>query len=356
MVRPYFVTARSYLWVLVVVLGLTWGSGLAMGYLEYTSSFQADATIWTQRGLLRLEDDGRLVVSPELAPQPDPAYATVLTPAAEQVGVLSQLVETRSFLRVVASRTSLPIPASPSEERAFLDDMSKRFKVEVLGTNLLRISYRARDRHTGPAVLMATLALRREQSVEARRAATEAATNSYRRELELAQSQALAAQTELEAFDRGHRPPLSALDEYEQRQLRLAVEDARTRIADLKARIDRSAVMAGIVQTADSLDFQVVDEPVEDTRPSGGTKPAAMIAGSALVGGLALASVLVLGCTLLASRVGTEADIARLAPATLFASIKKVRPRKGRFGRELRTALAEAAFARHPAEPARADG
>jgi uncharacterized protein involved in exopolysaccharide biosynthesis len=353
--RPYLDTARSYLWVIVVVLALTWGSGIALAYLEYTSSFQADATVWTQRGLLRLEDDGRLVVSPELAPQQDPAFATLMTPAAEQAGSLGQLLQTRSFLREIASRTSLPIPASPSEERKFLDDMSKRFKVEVLGMNLFRLSYRARDPRTGPAVVLAVLALRREQSVEARRAATEAATNSYRSELALAQSQALAARTELEAFDGAHRPPLGALDEYEQRQLRVAVEDARTRIADLKARIDRSAVMAGIVETADSLDFQVVDEPIEDARPSGGSKPAAMIAGSAIIGGLALASVLVMGCTLLASRVGAEADIARLAPATLFATIPKVALRKGVTGSELRSALAAAAFA-PPAEHARGDG
>jgi uncharacterized protein involved in exopolysaccharide biosynthesis len=234
--------------------------------------------------------------------------------------------------------------------------MSKRFKVEILGTNLFRVSYRARDPRTGPAVLMAALELRREESVEARTAATEAATSSYRSELTLAQSQALAAQTELEAFDGAHRAPLGVLDAYEQAQLRVAVEDARKRITDLQARIDRSAVMAGIVQTADSLDFQVVDEPVEDARPAGGTKSAAMIAGSAVVGGLALAAVLVLGCTLLAGRVGAEADIARLAPATLFATIPRVAVRKGLAGRELRTALAAVAFGSSPAEHARGDG
>jgi uncharacterized protein involved in exopolysaccharide biosynthesis len=234
--------------------------------------------------------------------------------------------------------------------------MSKRFKVEVLGTNLFRLSYRAQDPHTPPGAVLAALALRQEQSVAARVAATEAATDSYRSELALAQTQAQAAQTELEAFDAGHRPPLRGIDEYEQAQLRVAVEDARTRIADLKTRIDRSAVMAGIVQKADSLDFQVVDRPVEDPRPSGGTKPAAMIAGSALVGGLALASVLVLGCTLLASRVRDEADIARLAPATLFGTVSRVAPRKGPSARELRSSLAKIAFGNRAAEQARGDG
>ena len=354
--RPYLVTARLYLWIIVVVLALTWGSGLAMAYHEYTTSFQADATVWTQRGLLRLESDGRLVVSPEFAPPQDPSYATLMTPAAEQAGLLSQLLQTRGSVREIAIRAALPLPASASDERKFLDDMSKRFKVDVLGTNLFRLSYRARDPHSGPAVVLAALALRREQSVDARTTANEAASSSYRSELALAQNQASTAQGELDAFDRTHQPPLGALDEYEQRRLRVAVEDARTRIADLKARIDRSGVMASIVQTADRIEFQVVDEPVEDAKPSGGTKPAALVAGSAVVGGLALASVLVLGCTLLAGRVGTAADISRLAPATLFATIPKVARRKDLTGRELRTALAAAAFAPHPAEHARGDG
>src|SRR2546428_13044754 len=84
--RPYLDTARRYGWIIFIVLGLTWGSGIAMAYLEYSTSFQADATVWTQRGLLQLQTDGRLVVSPEVAPPQDPAVATLMTPAAEQAG------------------------------------------------------------------------------------------------------------------------------------------------------------------------------------------------------------------------------------------------------------------------------
>ena len=348
--RPYLHTAGRYRWFIILVLALTWGSGFAMAYLEYSTSFQADATIWTQRGVLRLEDDGRLVVSPELAPPQDPAVATLMTPAGEQAGSLSQLVQTRSFLRDVAARASIDVPASPGDERRFLDEMSRRFKVEVLGTNLFRLSYRARDPSTGPAVVLATLAARQEQSVETRRAAMEAATSSYRSELTLAQSQAAIAQGELDRFDEAHRPPLGALDQYQQGLLRLAVQDATARITDLKGRIDRAAVMAGIVQTADALDFQIVDQPLADGKPSGGGRPAATTALSAMVGGLALASLLVMAGTLLVSRVGAEADVDRLGPATLFATIPRVAPETGWAGRELRTALAAVAFAPPPAE------
>jgi hypothetical protein len=322
-VHPYLATARAYLWVLLVVLALTWGSGLAMAYSEYTSSFQADATIWTQRGLLQLENDGRLVVSPELAPPQDPALATLMTPAAEQAGLLNQLLQARSFLKEVAQRASLSVPASPTAERIFLDDMSKRFKVDVLGSNLFRLSYRARDSHSGPAVVLSALAVRQEQSVAARTAATEAATSSYRSELALAQTQAATAQADLEAFDTAHSPPLSALEDYQQVQLRAAVNDARTRIADLQARIDRSAVMAGIVQQADSLDFKVVDQPVEDSKPSGGTKPAAVVVASATIGGLALAAILIVAGTLLRTRLGRRSRIARAASEIPVASTRE---------------------------------
>jgi uncharacterized protein involved in exopolysaccharide biosynthesis len=312
--RPYLATARAYFWVLVVVLALTWGSGLAVAYVEYTTSFQSEATIWTQRGTMQLDNDGHVVVSPEVAPPQDPAQATVMTPAAEQAGILNQLVQTRSFLRQVAARAGVSVPASPTVERTFLDDMSKRFKVEVLGTNLFRLFYRARDPHTGPPVLLAVLALRQEQAVAARTAAAQAATSSYRSELALAQSQAAQAQTELEAFDSDHRPPLSAFEEYQQTQLRAAVNDARIRIADLTALIDRSAVMTSIVRKADDLDFQLVDQPLEDSKPSGGLKPAMTVAASAVIGGLALAAILVIGCTLLRTRFPRRHEIARPEP------------------------------------------
>jgi hypothetical protein len=205
-------------------------------------------------------------------------------------------------------------------------------------------------------VILAALAVRQQQSVASRTAAMEAAVGSYRSELALAQSQVLEAQGELERFDEAQRPPLGALDQYQQGQLRLAVQDARTRITDLKARIDRAAVMAGIVLTADSLDFQVVDKPMVDAKPSGGGRPAATIAGSAMLGGLALASLLVLAGTLLASRVGAEADIARLEPATLFAAVPKISRRRRQVGRELRTALAAVAFSPSAAENRTSDG
>jgi uncharacterized protein involved in exopolysaccharide biosynthesis len=349
--RQYLDTALGYRWVIIVVLALVWGAGVAAAYIEYSTTFEAEATVWTHRGLLRLEADGRLVISPESAPPEDPDVAMHMTPSAEQAELLRQLLQTRSFVRDVLARASLPVPSSPRDEREFLDEVEKRFKVEVLGTNLFRLSYRARDPHSGPAVVLAALARSRELSVQARTATTEAATNSYKSELTLAQSHALDAQRALDGFDQAHRPPLSPSDEYRQSQLRLALADANRHVADLQARIDRAAVMADVVQTAQSLDFRIVDEPVEDVRPSGGLRPAALIAGSALAGGLALASLLVVAGTLLASRVGHEADIARIASATLFATVPEVARRQDWAGRDLRTALAEIAFAPRAPEP-----
>ena len=316
----YLDTALRYRWFILIVLALTWAAGTAAAYQEYKTSFEAQATVWTQRGLLRLEADGRLVISPELAPPQNPEVAMNMTPAAEQAEMLKQLLLTRSFLREVLARASVPVPTSPSDERAFLDETNKRFKVEVLGTNLFRLTYRARDPHTPPIMVRGALALSREQAAQARIATTEAAISSYKSELALAQSHAADAQRDLDDFNQAHRPPLAPRDDYQQSQLRVALEDANKRITDLQARIDRAAVSTSIVQTTDGLDFQIVDEPVEDPKPSGGTRPAALIAASAAAGGLALASLLVVVGTLLrrsaSRRVVAEADIARVTPTT----------------------------------------
>lgn len=341
--RRYLDTARRYRWVILVVLALTWIPGAAIGYVEYTTSYEADATIWTQRTSQQFAS-----ISPQ-----DPGLTTFATPASEQAGILKQLLLTRSFLRNVVGRTSLQIPDSATEERKFFEEFSKRFRIDILGTNLFRVAYRARDPRTGPDVVRATLEQRQEHLTEARTAATETAGSFYRSELSLAQSQALDAQRELDRFDEGHRPPLFPPDEYQQRQLRLALEDAKARVADVKGRIDRSGVMPGILEMADALDFQVVDEPLEDVKPSGGTRPAAVILGSAVLSGLALAFALIVGGTLLAGRVGAEADIGQRVPATLFATVPEVAHRKSWQTRELRTALAAVAFAPAPVDPAR---
>jgi hypothetical protein len=162
--------------------------------------------------------------------------------------------------------------------------------------------------------------LSREQSAQARTATTEAAINSLKNELTLAQSHAADAQRELDDFNQTHRLPVGPRDEYQQTQLRIAVEDANKRIADLQARIDRATVMTSVVQTTDTLDFQIIDQPVEDAKPSGGTRPGALIAGSAMAGGIALASLLVVAGTLLAGRTRREAHIHPVAAATPVAS------------------------------------
>lgn len=340
--RRYLDTARRYRWFIVIVLALTWIPGVIMAYLEYATSYEVDATIWTQRTSQQFG---------ALSPQ-DPGLSTFVTPASEQAGVLMQLLQTRSFLGKVIDRTSLRgSPAAASDERLYFQEFSKRFRVDILGTNLFRLAYRARDPRTGPEVLLATLDERQEHLTAARAAATDAAASFYQSELTVAQGQVLDAQEALDRFDAANRPPLSSSQEYEQRQLRLALEDARDRASDLKGRIDRSTVMPGILQMADSLDFQVVDTPLDDVRPSGGLRPAAMIIGSTIVAGLALVMALIVGGTLLAGRVGEAAD---LLPAGLFASVPEVARLQIPVGRELRTALAAVAFAPRTTERGRA--
>jgi hypothetical protein len=162
----------------------------------------------------------------------------------------------------------------------------------------------------------------------------------------------LEAHRDLDAFDQMHKPPFSPPDEYQQRQLRLLVEETKARVTDMKTRIDQSTVLPSLLQMADSLDFQVVDRPLDEDKSSGGLRPAAVIAGGALLAGLALVGLLVIGGTLLAGGVAREADISRLSAAAIFATVPDVAGKIGGPDRQLRDALAAIAFT--PAPPERA--
>lgn len=287
--RPYLETARRYLLVILVVLALTWGAGAAVGYSEYATSFEADATIWTDRQ------------SAQFAPlgAQDPGLSSFVTPAQQQAGLLSQLLVTRSFLQQVLERASIPQPED-ADERDFYQGISKRYRVDVLGTNLVRLSYRASDPHSGSLMVQAALAVRQERLNDTRTAATAAAATFYGSELNVAQNRVVNAQRVLAGFDQTHPGLLSPADTYSQNELRLALQDARARVADLQARIDSSGVLPAILGIADALDFQVIDSPLGDVKPSGGLRPAAVIVGSAGSAGLALVALIVILGTLLA--------------------------------------------------------
>lgn len=331
--RRYLDAARRFRWVIVIVLVLTWGSGAAEAYSEYITSFEADATIWTQR-----QSQQFAPISPQ-----DPGLTALVSPAQEQAGVMMQLLQTRSFLRDVIQRTSIHRPEG-MEESKFLAETTKRFRVDVLGNNLFRLAYRANDPRTGAEMVVAALAVREENLAASRLAATEAAATYYRAQLGVAENQALVAQRDLDAFDKDHRAPLGPQDEYNQRQLRLKVEETKARMTDMKVRIDQSSVLPSILQVADSLDFQIVDKPLDEQKPSGGTRTAAVIAGGGFMAGLALVGVLLIVGTLLAGGMAGEAGIARLAPASLFASVPEIADERGAGGRDLRTSLAAATF------------
>src|SRR2546430_7973622 len=170
--RRYFDTALRYRWVILIVLALTWIPGAVLAYIEYQTSFEADAIIWTER-----QSQQFAPISPQ-----DPGLSSLVTPAQEQAGVLAQLLQTRSFLQEIVRRTSIQQPAD-QDERKFLQEIAKRFHVEVLGTNLLRLSYRARDSDTGREMVMAALVLRQDHLAATRTAATAASATFYRAQL-----------------------------------------------------------------------------------------------------------------------------------------------------------------------------
>jgi uncharacterized protein involved in exopolysaccharide biosynthesis len=316
----YLDTARGYRWVILVVLALTWCAGGVLAYTEYVTSFEASATIWAQRASRQFASISSL--DPELTallmPPMESAGALtslVTTPATEQADVLKQLLQTRSFLREIVRRTSSPPP--DADDTKLLDEIGKRYNVQVLGTNLFKLSYRASDPHTGARMVNAALEVRQDHQAAKRTEATDAVAAFYRSKLGVAEKEASDAQRDLDAFDETHRPPLSSSDDYQQRQLRLKVEETKARVTDVKLRIDRSSVLPSVLQMADSLDFQLVDMPLDVAKPSGGLRPAAMSAGSAIIAGLALVIALIVAGTLLGGRIAADADIRQLVPATV---------------------------------------
>ncbi len=331
--RPYLSSARRYRWCLVAILALVWGTGLIAAYVEYKTTFEARATIWVVRASSDLT-----------APNPDdPSIPLVQTAASQQVDLLNQLLQTRSFVTDVVSRTSLaPTLAATDKPGGLLDDVRKHFKVAPLGTNMLSVSYAGRDPVVAAELVKAALDVRGERLAQTRIQATTALSALYSRQFDLAQARVADARKKLEAFDSSHPSPLSDLDQHERAQLQITLDFAQVGVSDLQGRMDR-AVLAPTLLDISGVEFQVVDQPRAETSPSGGTKPALSLALVAFGCGAALAALLIIAGTLLANHVGEPADVERLAPATHFASVPRVAT-KGQAKDGLRSSLAAIAF------------
>jgi hypothetical protein len=268
----------------------------------------------------------------------------IQTVASQQSELLSQLIKTDSFIRDVVVRTSLsPAFSAASDPERFLDTVRKKFKVETLGTNMIRLSYAGNDPHTPAELVNAALDARTERIIGARVISTAAVGAIYRKEFETAQIQMANAQKELQQFQDAHTGQMSNEDERHLGQLQLAVDFAQSRLSELRGRADRAAVSAAVLEMS-GLEFQIVDAPRDLTKPIGGDKPATLLAAVAIAAGLLLAALLVIGGALLADHIADPADVGRLAPAKLFATVPRVGS-KGTSAQDLRGSLAAIAFA-----------
>jgi hypothetical protein len=333
-VQPYLNSALRYRWFLGLILALVWGSGLVAAYVEYKTTFEARAVVWVLRAAQDLT-----TTNPS-----DPFAAMLETAASQQSELLSQLLQTRSVIQDVVDRTSLrPALSSDSDPSALLDETRRHFRVQTLGTNMISITFTGRDPHVAVEMVNAAMAVRTERVAQARLAGMSAVGTLYRREFEAAQNQALEAQKALDEFSAAHRPPLDFEDEHHQAQLRLTLDFAQVRLSDLKGRIDRAAVAPALLEMS-GVEFQVVDEPREDVSPRGGSRPAAILAGVAFAGGVGLAALLVFFGALLANHIAGPADVGRLAPARLFATVPRVVAPKSSPQSDLRGSLIALAF------------
>lgn len=298
-VQRYLTTAGRFRWLLATILILVWGVGLGSAWLEYANTYESEATVWVVRAAPALS-----VTDPD-----DPNIALIQTAAAQQAEVLEQLLQTRSFLSEVVTRTSLreAYEAAP-DQREYLDDIRKHFNVATLGTSLLSVSFTARDPRVPPELINAALIVRNERLEQARRKSAAALGTLYQRDLEFAERKALEAQRALDEFDRTHSAPLSDVDQHVRGQLRLTLDFTAVRVGDLKSRIERAQMAPALLEVS-GIEFQVVDEPIVATTPGGGERSAVLIAAVALVAGAALAILLILVATLLGDRVVRPVEI-----------------------------------------------
>jgi hypothetical protein len=313
-VQPYLATARAFRLVLVAMVLIVWGAGIAAAVREYASTYESEATIWVVRASPALS----------LTDPDDPNIALLQTAAAQQAEVLKQLVQTRSFVEEVVSRTSLKSAFEATTDRdGFIDDVRRGFRVETLGTSLIRVSFAAHDPATPPEVLKEALVIRGERLEQSRLASAAALSLLYQRQIEFAEGQALDARKALEDFQKSHAAPLSEADQHVEAQLRLSVDFAVNRLSDLKGKAERAQLAPALLEIS-GLEFQIVDEPRIETKPSGGERRALTIGGVSFVAAIALAALLVFVATLLRSRAPRRVEGAP-APARDGAAPAAVR-------------------------------
>ena len=341
--RRYVYTARNYLWVIVTVVAVLAASGSVAAYGEYSGTFESSATIWVQRNSQELLQVHAVMTDV-------PSVPNFLTPGSEYAETFGQLVQTQAFLREVIDRTSLKEDlAGARDQLSFLEDIRKRFKVQALGTNLVRVSFRAPASGIAYEMVSAAVAIRDERAAAARIASASVTSTLYSKEFELAQQKSARAQQDLDEFNSLHAAPLNAADSYRQQQLRTSSDLAQARVDDLRAAIDRAAIVSTLLQLGQSTDEQVIDAPQVQPEPSGGLRQAILVFGVMMAGAVTLIALLIVVGTLLTASVASEADLERLGNATVAASIPQVSGRRGsRTKNDLRSALASLAFDAEP--------
>jgi len=332
-VTRYLETATRLKFVLVVVVLLVLVPGLLAAYQEYMSTHESFATVWVDRA-------SRQIVSGS----DDPYIPMLQSPAAEQAEILSELFQTRSFMVEVVGRTQLKERlAQAADPDVFLEDERKRFRVQALGTNLVRISFRSDEPEVAAAMVDAALATRAARLFESQANYAAATILYYQRVYEFAQKEVIGAQQQLDAFTAAHpASSLSATDEYRQRQLRLNLDLATVRVSELKSRIETAGISGEFRRVTSDIDFQVIDAPVPNPRPSGGLRTGALIAGVSLAGALSLAALLIAIATLTNDRLASVSDLLRVPGVRLLGAVPRM-PRS-RSRRSLRSQLLAAAL------------
>jgi len=332
-VTRYIETAARLRLALVAVVLLVLVPGLVAAYEEYMSTHESFATVWVDRA------------SQQIVSGSDNPYIPVLqTPASEQAQILSELLQTRSFMVAVIGGTQLKEQlAQAADPDVLLEDQRQRFRVQALGTNLVRISFKSTEPELAAAMVEAALATRAARIFQAQSNNAAAAILYYQRVYEFALKEVIGAQQQLDSFTAAHpTSTLSATDEYRQRQLRLNLDLATARVSELRARVETVGISGELRRVTGDIDFQVIDEPEPNPRPSGGLRTASLIAGVSFAGALSLAALLIVVATLTNDRVASVSDLVRVPGVRVFGAVPRVSRSRSR--RSLRSQLLSAAL------------
>jgi hypothetical protein len=258
-----------------------------------------------------------------------------LPPAYNQRNRLIELMQTRSFVGEIASKTALaPVAAGPKGDEELKQIFARDFDVGVSGDHLVTLRFRSEDRAEAISVLNTVVTGFKARAAADRYGQAEVAITFYQSRLAEAEKALSVARRALadtvannpslaSAFNRGGADAARLDPQFAeaQRRVDVAQRDADAARSSLdRAQLDVSAGVQGL-----EFGFRIVDPVQASATPSRQLKKALVYPIVALLAGLVISAALLLLFALSDHSVRSLAD---LAPDTVILGVlPHLRPR-----------------------------